>query len=889
MIWSGRYKDAFLQYVRDLRQAIKLKVNLQKSALRSLQPTPQAVTLKPYISKKTENNPTQLAPPQALLWKDFALGEVATIQAVFSSTTNLYEETVRTIHPTLNSVVANLDSSSESGIVLVGEHIDCFLDWGSYQGKVVSGLGRYVTLSDFSGESTLNQWPDLDIYNFESKPGDTLVLMFPPDNNNELIDLGFINNCSDIGNEQRLFSLASDNLDDILYRKQIAGIGGVGSVPSWYEDILRTYHQLAAISELASAEAARLERILEAAPVSTIDIVGENLLLKTHNHEFHGNPLFPIQGGREGGMNLDGMVTPIRDGQDIALDRGLFEAPARSQPIAQANDMEYEEMLWTYYRLATLPELSEVEAKRLEKILDAAQANEQLNFLINEVDELTFQQLGFLEENSLQGEAEQKRRIREELKRIAGSGGRDRNTKFTSPPPDEDSPMNLSEPDYEAILADYSRLAMLPELSEVEAKRLEKMLDAAQEDEQLSLLMNEVDELTFQQLGFLEGDGPLRHNIQKLKAREQLELAPEVPAAGMPAGKRQLPQWVSGNWRQKLRIAASLVLVTMAGQHILSRHSSAEFVLDFSATLIQEAANDVIALFSHLGSSVRDNQSQIPTQETAFFGWADIFFDVPGSEIPKNEAYSFTLPREPSAKNSISNLSLDNVAVLDEERYSADTFQDGTGQFVDPADFSFMSPEFDLRAATNPIALIDESSLLISATTQHSTSSNAGHGKPGEKLHLKQNETMSNQEVVSNKNTQSPALTSTWADSDTHHLLGDTASILLKDVPASPPPTAHDKQSIVADSQLNQMSRVFVFSLDESSNKETFEQLNFSQTNTTMRVDITAQERRVRLDVFEEDNIDRMSPIAVPESSTVIPLLVVTLTGFAITAKKRHR
>ncbi|MFE4104956.1 hypothetical protein [Almyronema epifaneia] len=54
------------------------------------------------------------------------------------------------------------------------------------------------------------------------------------------------------------------------------------------------------------------------------------------------------------------------------------------------------------------------------------------------------------------------------------------------------------------VLAEYYQLASLPQLSEKQAERLAEILEIAQYNEVLSLLINEIDERTFQKLAFNE-------------------------------------------------------------------------------------------------------------------------------------------------------------------------------------------------------------------------------------------------------------------------------------------------------------------------------------------------------------------------------------------------
>lgn len=53
-----------------------------------------------------------------------------------------------------------------------------------------------------------------------------------------------------------------------------------------------------------------------------------------------------------------------------------------------------------YYKLATLPELSERDAERMAAILELAQYDDELNAWINKIDHLVAEELDLLEEDS---------------------------------------------------------------------------------------------------------------------------------------------------------------------------------------------------------------------------------------------------------------------------------------------------------------------------------------------------------------------------------------------------------------------------------------------------------------------------------------------------------
>ena len=59
---------------------------------------------------------------------------------------------------------------------------------------------------------------------------------------------------------------------------------------------------------------------------------------------------------------------------------------------------------------------------------------------------------------------------------------------------------------YRETLFDYYRLSKSPELSESEADRFGEILEQAEQDDTLSLLLNEIDEISYQKLALLDRD-----------------------------------------------------------------------------------------------------------------------------------------------------------------------------------------------------------------------------------------------------------------------------------------------------------------------------------------------------------------------------------------------
>jgi hypothetical protein len=164
--------------------------------------------------------------------------------------------------------------------------------------------------------------------------------------------------------------------------------------------------------------------------------------------------------------------------------------------------------VFEYYKLTTLQELSELEAKQLEKILEQAETDETLSLMLNEVDEMTFEELDFYEQDSLKRVENQKTKVKEVII----------NSEKTQIVNCINTLQSISG--YQNILNEYYKLTTLQELSELEAKQLEKILEQAETDETLSLMLNEVDEMTFEELDFYEQDSLKRVEQQKSETKK---------------------------------------------------------------------------------------------------------------------------------------------------------------------------------------------------------------------------------------------------------------------------------------------------------------------------------------------------------------------------------
>lgn len=183
--------------------------------------------------------------------------------------------------------------------------------------------------------------------------------------------------------------------------------------------------------------------------------------------------------------------TFFRDSNSIKINTKIDElSNIKNQRNSNYSQLEF--IVLKYYELVTLEELSELDAKYLEKILEQAETNETLSLLLNEIDELTFQELDFYDPSNLEQVEYQKIKVK--------------NKKFISNSKHKlEVDYNLSIQsisDHQGIITEYHKLKTLGELSELEAKRLDEILKFAETNEIISLLLNEVDEMTFQELGF---------------------------------------------------------------------------------------------------------------------------------------------------------------------------------------------------------------------------------------------------------------------------------------------------------------------------------------------------------------------------------------------------
>lgn len=147
--------------------------------------------------------------------------------------------------------------------------------------------------------------------------------------------------------------------------------------------------------------------------------------------------------------------------------------------------LDYRSLLVGYFYLASKDKLSESEAEYLGKVLELAESDAKLALLMNEVDEFTYQDLEYFKSEHLYAFENERARVLEIIVKQSG-----------------ESPIS----NYEALLIDYYTLVMRPTISDVEAEYLGRILDQAQSDPKLALLLNEIDELTYEKMGLTEKD-----------------------------------------------------------------------------------------------------------------------------------------------------------------------------------------------------------------------------------------------------------------------------------------------------------------------------------------------------------------------------------------------
>ena len=176
------------------------------------------------------------------------------------------------------------------------------------------------------------------------------------------------------------------------------------------------------------------------------------------------------------------------------LIRNILQAEGRNAEMDSAtgmtpeqNNLDYRQILTEYYHLIVRPELTEIEVKQLDRILWLAESDDLLSLLIEEIDELSFQYLGLLDAENLQHLKQQEARVETLLIRTQ--------TEDCQGNPSGQPSNCLVKPfaAYRSVLQDYRRLTSQSDLSEIEEKRLENILQAAESDDRLQLLIDQLE------------------------------------------------------------------------------------------------------------------------------------------------------------------------------------------------------------------------------------------------------------------------------------------------------------------------------------------------------------------------------------------------------------
>ncbi|MEM9218415.1 MAG: sigma-70 family RNA polymerase sigma factor [Cyanobacteria bacterium P01_F01_bin.150] len=159
--------------------------------------------------------------------------------------------------------------------------------------------------------------------------------------------------------------------------------------------------------------------------------------------------------------------------------------------------LAYKGVVTTYFQLVSKSELSDKDADDLERILLSAESDETLYLLINELDQISFESVGIYEEIGFKNSI-------------------------------NNSEYLLRAINLEKIAQDYHLLANKETLSISDQERISQILDIAEKDSFISLLVNEIDELTFHQLGFLENQQAFDNKIQKRAASKIIGLSENI-------------------------------------------------------------------------------------------------------------------------------------------------------------------------------------------------------------------------------------------------------------------------------------------------------------------------------------------------------------------------
>ncbi len=215
------------------------------------------------------------------------------------------------------------------------------------------------------------------------------------------------------------------------------------------------------------------------------------------------------------------------------------------------------ELVLEYANLAFISELSDMEVERMGEILELAQHNECLSFLINEIDYFVLQEMHLLNDENLSHYKEQEDIIINSLDKMCNFY--DKKNTLSNELNDSENSNILDEEktsvkllcliqEYEnplvtmkkykyfmkddllsyyekhvcSTIKEYYKLAKCPNISELEAERMGEILELAQHNECLSILVNEVDYLVSKELDLLDKDSIYSYNNQEARIKEFL-------------------------------------------------------------------------------------------------------------------------------------------------------------------------------------------------------------------------------------------------------------------------------------------------------------------------------------------------------------------------------
>lgn len=120
--------------------------------------------------------------------------------------------------------------------------------------------------------------------------------------------------------------------------------------------------------------------------------------------------------------------------------------------------------------------------------------------------------------------------------------------------------VNVSSERYRKVLTEYYQLARLPELEEPQAQRVYEILEQAEEDNVLSFFLNEIDELTYQELDLTNDEIRKHLSNEAAKVQERLPdvFSPQVLKPLVTASKYKFSTPVSPSYYSIPRVEMAL-------------------------------------------------------------------------------------------------------------------------------------------------------------------------------------------------------------------------------------------------------------------------------------------------------------------------------------------